>query len=75
MDGITPEQLKQTRRVVYGMNQDEFSSLIGVKYETYCTWERGRYIPSSPAQALLHIATNHKELFLKERVKFLKKIF
>lgn len=71
---LKPEQLKQTRKNIYGMTQVEFAELIGVLYETYRSWESGRYKPSSPAQALLHIATHHKDIFLQDRKKFLEKI-
>jgi DNA-binding transcriptional regulator YiaG len=71
---IKPEQLKQTRTIVYRMTQEEFAGLLGVLYETYISWERGRYKPSSPAQALLHIATHHKDLFLQNRQEVLEKI-
>ncbi len=71
---IKPQELKHTRKKIYGMNQLEFSSLLGVRYETYKTWEQGRYRPSSPAQALLHMATNYKKIFLKNREQLLKKI-
>jgi DNA-binding transcriptional regulator YiaG len=71
---IKPEQLKQTRKLVYGMTQVEFAELLGVLHETYVTWERGRYTPSSPATALLHIATHHKDLFLKNRKDLLEKV-
>jgi len=43
-------------------------------YETNRSWEQGRYKPSSPAQALLHIATHHKDLFLQNRKEVLVKI-
>ena len=71
---IKPEQLKQTRKIVYRMTQEEFAELLGVLYETYRSWEQGRYKPSSPAQALLHIATHHKDLFLQNRKEVLVKI-
>ena len=73
-DWIHPKQLKYNRKKVYGMTQWEFSSLIGVRYQTYKSWEIGRYTPSSPARALLHMAINHKEAFLKNREQLLKKI-
>jgi DNA-binding transcriptional regulator YiaG len=69
-----PEQLKQTRKLVYGMTQVEFAELLGVLYETYRSWESGRYTPSSPAQALLHIATHHQDVFLKNRKELLQKV-
>jgi len=71
---IQPVQLKKMRKSLYGMTQVEFADLLGVAYGTYVSWESGRYKPSTPAQALLHIATNHKDLFLKDRELFLKKV-
>lgn len=73
-DWAKPENLKQTRRQLYGMTQEEFADLLGVAYKTYVNWEQGRYKPTTPAQALLHLATNHKDIFLKNRELFLKKI-
>lgn len=73
-DWAKPINLKQTRRVLYGMTQEEFADLLGISYATYISWEQGRYKPSTPSQALLHVATNHKDIFLKDRKLFLKKI-
>lgn len=69
-----PRELKQTRKFTYGMTQEEFADLIGVAYYTYISWEQGRYKPSTPAQALLHIVSNHKDIFLNDRTLFLKKV-
>jgi len=66
--------LKQTRKSVYGLTQVEFAELLGVRYNTYKTWESGRYKPCSPAQALLHMATYHKEVFLQNRRQILEKV-
>jgi len=71
---IKPEELKQIRKSVYGMTQIEFAELLGIFYETYRSWESGRYTPSSPAQALLHVATHHKDVFLQNRKEVLEKI-
>lgn len=56
------------------MTQGEFANLLGISYATYISWKQGRYKPSTPSQALLHIATNHKDVFVKDREFFLKKI-
>lgn len=71
---INPKELKYNRKKIYKMTQWEFSSLIGVRYQTYKSWEIGRYTPSSPARALLHMAINHKNTFLKNREQMLKNI-
>ena len=71
---INPKLLKYNRKKIYKMTQWEFSSLIGVRYQTYKSWEIGRYTPSSPARALLHMAINHKDTFLKNRDQMLKNI-
>lgn len=71
---IKPAQLKHIRKSLYNMTQVEFAELIGVAYNTYKTWESGRYKPSTPAQALLYIIQNHKEIFLENRHKLLKKL-
>ena len=73
-DWVKPKILRQTRKKVYGMTQVEFSELLGVISSTYISWEQGRYVPSSPSQALLHIATYHKEVFLKNRAQLLEKV-
>jgi len=41
---------------------------------TYVSWEQWRCTPCSPSQALLHIVSSDKELFLKNRRKFLEKV-
>ena len=71
---LKPLELKRTRKKLYGMKQAEFASLLGVKYHTYKTWEQGRYYPSSPARALLHMAINYKDIFLENRAQLLKKV-
>lgn len=71
---VKPKELKQIRKSIYGMTQIEFSELLGISSWTYISWERGRYVPSSPSQALLHVATYHKNVFLKNREQFLEKI-
>jgi DNA-binding transcriptional regulator YiaG len=71
---VNPKELKQTRKSVYGLTQVEFAELLGISSWTYISWESGRYVPSSPSQALLHVATFHKDVFLKNRHQFLQKI-
>ena len=71
---INPKQLKYNRKKIYNMTQWDFASLLGVRYQTYKSWETGRYNPSSPARALLHMAINHKETFLKNREQLLKNV-
>jgi len=71
---IKPAKLRQTRKVMYGMTQVAFADLLDVTSSTYISWEQGRYTPSSPSQALLHIVSSDKELFLKNRRKFLEKV-
>jgi DNA-binding transcriptional regulator YiaG len=73
-DWVTPKMLRHTRKCIYRMTQEEFSELLGISSWTYISWERGRYRPSSPSQALLHVATYHKDVFLKNREQFLEKI-
>jgi DNA-binding transcriptional regulator YiaG len=38
-------------RKTYGMTQVNFADLLGVAYDTYCSWELGVRKPSSPACA------------------------
>lgn len=71
---ITPKNLKQTRKSVYGMTQVAFADLLDVSYKTYVNWEQGRRTPSTPSQALLHIVTYDKKFFLENRKEFLQKV-
>lgn len=69
---LQPSELKDMRLMQYKMTQKEFARLIGVLEETYVTWERGRYRPSSPARSLLLIARDYPEVFLKHREKLIQ---
>jgi DNA-binding transcriptional regulator YiaG len=73
-DWAKPVNLRQTRKKLYGMTQAEFADLLGISYKTYINWEQGRFKPCTPSQALLHMATCHKDIFLKDRELFLKKL-
>lgn len=73
-DWVNPKKLKQTRKSLYGMTQVAFADLLDVSYKTYVNWEQGRCVPSSPSQALLHIVTYDKKLFLENRKEFLQKV-
>lgn len=64
----SPKQLRKLRQFRYRMSQAEFADLLKVNYGTYLGWELGRYTPSSPALALLYIATHYPEVFI-EKIK------
>ena len=71
---ITPGSLRQLRLFEYRRTQKEFAALLGVNLSTYVSWEQGRYTPSTPAMALLHVAKYHPETFLKNNKEILKKL-
>jgi DNA-binding transcriptional regulator YiaG len=73
-DWIKPSKLRQTRKSLYGMTQVAFADLLNISSGTYISWEQGRYTPSTPSQALLHIVTFDKPLFLKNRRELLQKV-
>ena len=67
---ITPQIIKNIRKN-YNLTQDAFSDLLGVKYNTYRSWEGGYKNPSSPAIALLQIAKKFPKIFLQNRKEIL----
>ena len=55
----------QRIRAKLELSQAAFASLMGVSLRTVQDWEQGRRTPSGPAEALLRIAEQHPEVFLK----------
>jgi putative transcriptional regulator len=49
------------------LSQHDFAGMIGVSVRTVQEWEQGRSRPSGPASALLRIADQAPETFLKLR--------
>jgi putative transcriptional regulator len=49
------------------LSQHAFAGLMGVSVRTVQEWEQGRREPSGPATALLRIAEQEPEVFLKLR--------
>ena len=49
------------------LSQHDFAAMIGVSIRTVQEWEQGRSHPSGPASALLRIADQEPEVFLKLR--------
>lgn len=47
------------------LSQAAFAGLMGVSVRTVQDWEQGRRKPSGPAEALLRIAEQHPEVFLR----------
>ncbi len=47
------------------LSQAAFAGLMGVSLRTVQDWEQGRRKPSGPAEALLRIAEQHPEVFMK----------
>lgn len=71
---ITPGSLKKLRTLQYKATQEEFSALLGVNLSTYVSWEQGRYTPSTPAMALLHVAKYYPDIFTNNRKEIMKKL-
>ncbi|WPY01892.1 XRE-type DNA-binding domain protein (plasmid) [Candidatus Trichorickettsia mobilis] len=72
---MTPDRIKAIRKS-FNLTQVAFSNFIMVGYETYRSWEEGRRFPSSPGYAVLVIAEQSPEAFIKNRkdvIKDLKK--
>lgn len=49
------------------LSQHDFAGMLGVSVRTVQEWEQGRREPSGPANALLRIADQYPEVFLKVR--------
>ena len=67
---VSPSKIKAVR-AKFRLRQCDFAELIGVKYHTYKAWEIGYRHPSSPACAILAVADQFPENFLKNREKFI----
>lgn len=50
-----------------GLSQSAFADMMGVSVRTIQEWEQGRTTPSGPALALLRIADQEPEVFLRVR--------
>jgi DNA-binding transcriptional regulator YiaG len=70
---MTSQRIKEIRKL-FKVTQKSFADLIMVNYETYCSWEEGRRYCSSPGYAILSIAENYPDIFLKNRNKLIQKI-
>ena len=68
---LSAKEITSIRRY-FGLTQVKFADLLGVSYGTYKNWEIGHRIPSSPSMALLYIARDWPEIFLKNRTQKLK---
>lgn len=55
----------QVIRAKLKLSQVAFAGLMGVSVRTVQDWEQGRRKPSGPAAALLRIAEQKPEIFLK----------
>jgi putative transcriptional regulator len=49
------------------LSQHDFAGMLGVSVRTVQEWESGRSKPSGPASALLRIADQQPDIFLKLR--------
>jgi len=70
---MTAERIRSIRKA-YGLTQVGFADLLGLKFETYASWEKGRRFPSSPGCAVLMIAEKYPQVFLKKRRDIIKKL-
>ena len=70
---MPPSRISKIRRI-YGATQRRFAALLGVKFDTYCSWEQGKRNPSSPGYALLCIAEKYPEIFLKNKESIIESI-
>ncbi len=68
---LSSDEIKSIRKS-FGVTQTNFADLLGVKYNTYRSWEGGYKSPSSPALALLHIARKYPKVFIKSREELIK---
>jgi putative transcriptional regulator len=50
-----------------GLSQAAFAERLGISFRTLQEWEQGRHQPSGPALALLRIADQEPEVFLRVR--------
>ena len=55
----------QRIRAKLRLSQAAFAGLMGVSLRTVQDWEQGRRKPSGPAEALLRIAEQHPDVFLR----------
>jgi putative transcriptional regulator len=51
-------------RQKYGMSQEAFASLMGIRVATLRNWEQGRRKPHGPAKVLLTIADRQPDAIL-----------
>lgn len=51
-------------REQYGLSQDKFATLMGIRVATLRNWEQGRRKPEGPARILLRVAAEHPDALL-----------
>lgn len=62
---LSPPAPVQTIRAKLNLSQSAFAGLMGVSVRTIQDWEQGRRQPSGPATALLRIAEQNPDVFLR----------
>lgn len=62
-DATPPQKIRKK----LGLSQQGFADRLGVSVRTIQQWEQGRTAPSGPALALLRIADQEPEVFLRIR--------
>jgi DNA-binding transcriptional regulator YiaG len=71
---MTCSRLKSIRRS-YRLSQVDFAQLLNISYHTYKNWEIGHRQPSTSAVALLTLAQNQPQVFLKKTEEIFKMKF
>ena len=62
---LTAPHAPQIIRSKLNLSQSAFAGLMGVSLRTVQDWEQGRRKPSGPALALLRIAEQQPDIFLR----------
>lgn len=60
---IEPPEIKDIRDG-FGLTQEEFAALLGIRVRALRNWEQGRREPEGPARVLLQVAARHPEVVL-----------
>ncbi len=57
---VSTPDVKQVREL-FGLTQENFAHLLGIRLTTLQSWEQGRRQPNGPARLLLQVAAQHPE--------------
>jgi putative transcriptional regulator len=69
--GLSPSYATSAQEIRkrLGLSQSAFAAMMGVSLRTLQEWEQGRHQPSGPALALLRIADQEPDVFLRIRLE------